>query len=79
MTDGDDLYLERRDASRNMARFYAFSVEQDLFGALLAVRRWGRIGTRGRTVSLPCPDMKSARAALESVVVSKRQRGYSEP
>lgn len=79
MIDGENLYLERRDASRNMARFYAFSVEQDLFGALFAVRRWGRIGTRGRTVSLPCPDMKSARAALETVAVVKRRRGYIEP
>ncbi|RUV46784.1 WGR domain-containing protein, partial [Mesorhizobium sp. M5C.F.Ca.IN.020.29.1.1] len=44
------LYIERRDAGRNMARFYALSIEETLFGQTCLVRRWGRIGTTGRVV-----------------------------
>jgi len=38
----------RIDATKNMARFYAMSIEPDLFGGASLVRRWGRIGTRGK-------------------------------
>lgn len=75
----ENLYLERRDPSRNMARYYSFSVERDLFEGVLAVRRWGRIGTLGRQVSLPCPDHSAAVAVLSDVEMAKRRRGYSEP
>lgn len=62
-----------------MARYYSFSIERDLFGGVLAVRRWGRIGTGGRQVSVPCPDGEAARVALAEVEVAKRRRGYVEP
>jgi predicted DNA-binding WGR domain protein len=42
----------RRDQNRrdqNRFRFYALDVCQDLFGAWCLWRRWGRIGTNGRT------------------------------
>jgi predicted DNA-binding WGR domain protein len=42
------LYVQRTDARNNMARFYYFSAEPDLFGGAARVRRWGRIGTRGQ-------------------------------
>ena len=32
-----------------MARFYDLEVERDLFGRHVLVRRWGRIGTAGKT------------------------------
>jgi predicted DNA-binding WGR domain protein len=38
------------DPRRNMARFYSLSIEETLFGQARLVRRWGRIGTTGRTV-----------------------------
>ena len=44
------LYIERRDPRRSMARFYALSIEETLFGQARPVRRWGRSGTIGRTV-----------------------------
>jgi predicted DNA-binding WGR domain protein len=37
------------DLARNMARFYSMEVERDLFGRVVLVRRWGRIGTAGNT------------------------------
>jgi predicted DNA-binding WGR domain protein len=42
------LYVQRIDTTKNMARFYAMSIEPDLFGGSALVRRWGRIGTRGQ-------------------------------
>ncbi|RWK63665.1 MAG: WGR domain-containing protein, partial [Mesorhizobium sp.] len=44
------LYIEHMDASRNMARFYAMSIDETLFGQTCLIRRWGRIGTTGRMV-----------------------------
>lgn len=43
-----NLYLEQVNAAENRFRFYALSIEQTLFGEPVLVRRWGRIGTRGR-------------------------------
>jgi predicted DNA-binding WGR domain protein len=42
------LVLERRNASRNMARFYVLAIEPTLFGEMALVREWGRIGSWGR-------------------------------
>ena len=38
----------RRDAARNMARFYQLRIEPSLFGGVLLITCWGRIGTQGR-------------------------------
>ena len=40
--------LHKIEPAKNMARFYALEVEQDLFGCHVLVRRWGRIGTAGK-------------------------------
>ncbi len=42
------LVLRRVDPEENIARFYALMIERDLFGRVVLVRRWGRIGTHGR-------------------------------
>ena len=77
MTTSDyPLYLERRDPKRNMARFYMLSLERDLFGNILATRRWGRIGTNGRQMSVPRSSEQAAIAELEQLEVAKRRRGY---
>ena len=34
----------------NMARFYAMSIETNLFGEACLARRWGRIGEKGQTM-----------------------------
>ena len=45
--------LHRIDLAQNMARFYALDVQPDLFGCILLVKAWGRIGGRGRVESGP--------------------------
>src|SRR3954465_1494627 len=41
------LYCQRIDETRNMARYYTLSIEPTLFGELAVMRSWGRIGKAG--------------------------------
>ena len=84
MTDADDvtghklqmLVLERRDPSRNMARYYVLSIEPTLFGDTALSREWGRIGFMGRRRLDLHADVLGAREALEVWLKRKARRGY---
>jgi predicted DNA-binding WGR domain protein len=47
------VHLRRIDPSRNMHRFERLDVQPDLFGGVLLVKEWGRLGARGRMVGEP--------------------------
>jgi predicted DNA-binding WGR domain protein len=70
------VHLQRIDPKKNMARFYSMAVEKDLFGRVVLVRRWGRLGTAGRTRLDEHKGEVEALAALASLQASKRRRGY---
>lgn len=70
------LYIERRDPRRNMARFYTLSIEETLFGRARLVRRWGRIGTIGRVVQHSFDDEGDAVHLFLELLRAKRDRGY---
>gem|GEM_PF-1331317 len=70
------LYVERRDAGRNMARFYAISIEETLFGQPCLIRRWGRIGTRGRTIQHLFEEESEAVDLFLELLAMKKRRGY---
>ncbi|PYE94858.1 putative DNA-binding WGR domain protein [Rhizobium sp. PP-F2F-G38] len=70
------LHLERCDPSRNMARFYALSLEPSLFGEIVLVRRWGPIGSAGRSRVEFFADERAATAAMMALLRQKRARGY---
>ena len=72
------LVLRRVDPETNVHRFYALMIERDLFGHVVLVRRWGRIGTRGRERMDPHPDEMAAAEALASLAAAKRRRGYQD-
>lgn len=78
MTDPYPLYLERHDPARNMARFYVFELQTDLLGDVIAIRRWGRIGSIGRQITVPCPTADVAITVLAQLEAAKRRRGYRE-
>jgi predicted DNA-binding WGR domain protein len=42
------LELYRIDLERNMRRFYRLGIDPDLFGGVLLMKEWGRIGARAR-------------------------------
>jgi len=70
------LYVERRDPSRNMARFYAMSIEQTLFGQACLIRRWGRIGAYGQTMQHSFDREDEAVQLFLDLLRQKRNRGY---
>jgi predicted DNA-binding WGR domain protein len=72
------LVLHRVDPSVNMARFYALSLENSLFGDILLVRRWGRIGTHGRVRFDWFDTPAEATSELARIVSVKARRGYGE-
>jgi len=72
------IHLRRRDPARNMARFYALELAPTLFGPVALVRRWGRVGTAGRTLVELHADEAAARQAAERWERTKRRRGYGD-
>ncbi|RWX21129.1 WGR domain-containing protein [Rhizobium leguminosarum] len=70
------LYIERIDPSKNMARFYALSIEPNLFGGTSLVRSWGRIGSRGQQKIHVFDSEAKAVDLLLSLLRRKQSRGY---
>ncbi|WP_374828343.1 WGR domain-containing protein [Mycoplana dimorpha] len=68
--------IERRDSPKNLARFYAISIEATLLGGWAVVRRWGRIGTAGRTLVHLFEDPRDAVSMYLILLARKRRRGY---
>lgn len=70
------LYIERREPAKNMARFYALSIEPNLFGETSLVRSWGRIGSRGQQKIHVFDSEVKAVDLLLTLLRKKRSRGY---
>lgn len=70
------LYVERKDRAKNMARYYAMSIDANLFGELCLTRRWGRIGTKGQTLIHHFEREQDAVALFLELTRQKRARGY---
>ena len=68
--------LRRIDPAQNAARFYSMDVERDLFGRVVLVRRWGRLGTFGKVRLDEHPDEERALQALMAIEARKKRRGY---
>jgi predicted DNA-binding WGR domain protein len=74
--DDASVSLIRVRPDRNERRFYALAVDVDLFNCALLVRRWGRLGTSGRTRLEAHHSVAAALAALAKLERTKRRRGY---
>lgn len=72
------LYAERLDSSRNMARFYALSIEPTLFGEVSLIRRWGRIGSHGQTKTMVFAAVDAATQQFAEIRRQKMRRGYRQ-
>lgn len=70
------LYFERTDATKNMARFYALSIEPTLFGTPCLTRRWGRIGSKGQANTHHFLCEEDAVAMFLDLLRVRRARGY---
>ncbi|WP_046602098.1 WGR domain-containing protein [Neorhizobium galegae] len=75
-THSFQLYCQRVDVTKNMARYYALSLQPTLFGEIAVVRCWGRIGKRGGEKSeVFDTESEAARHFLELARL-KRAKGY---
>jgi predicted DNA-binding WGR domain protein len=72
------MSLRRVDPASNCFRFYRLDIERDLFGQTVLARRWGRLGSYGRSRFDDYPDEEAARAALAAMVLAKQRRGYRD-
>ena len=70
------LYVERMDPTKNMARFYAMSIEATPFGDVCLTRRWGRIGAHGQIMQHHFNKEEDAVQLFLELLRSKRTRGY---
>ncbi len=70
------LYFERTDTTKNMARFYALSIEPTLFGTPCLTRRWGRIGSYGQAKEHHFVCEEDAVAMFLDLLRARRARGY---
>lgn len=73
------LYIERRDASMNMARYYAMDISEILFGTPCLTRRWGRIGSSGQVLVHHFKREEEAVDLFLTLLREKRARGYRSP
>jgi len=70
------LYVERSDALKNMARYYAMEISVTLFGQACLTRRWGRIGSRGQSKLHILENEQEAVLLFLDILRQKRGRGY---
>lgn len=70
------VHLVRCDPSRNMARFYRLELCLTLFGEAVLIRRWGRIGTKGRLHETVLGQQSEGEFMLRSWQHRKERRGY---
>ena len=72
------LVLRRVEPEQNVARFYALMIERDLFGHIVLVRHWGRVGSQARERVEPYANQDEAAAAMGKLAAAKRRRGYQD-
>lgn len=71
------VYLRRIDPDRNMRRFYALSIDRDLFGKVCLITEHGRIGSGGRVISRTFATEREAMALFDRTRLQKQRRGYA--
>ncbi len=70
------LYVERSDTLKNMARYYAMDISATLFGQPCLTRRWGRIGSRAQSKLHIFENEQEAVSLFLDILRQKRGRGY---
>ena len=77
LIDGLSMYLTRIDPDANMRRYYQIDLAADLFGGVMMVRHWGRIGTTGQQRQQWFPDFDGAEQARQIQATRKLRKGYA--
>lgn len=69
-------HLQRIAAPDNIWRFYTLTLAPDLFGGVILVREWGRIGQDGTVRRRHFADEAAAVQELNRIARRKIRRGY---
>jgi predicted DNA-binding WGR domain protein len=64
------------EADKNRRRFYELRWEQDLFNGPVLVRKFGRLGTEGRSLARVYPDQESAQKEIQKLIRLRLRHGY---
>lgn len=72
----DRVRLEKIDPHRDMARYYEMEIASTLFGDVVLVREWGRIGRSRQRLEEWHGDAASAGRAFALMQARKQRRGY---
>lgn len=70
------MYLTRIETDTNMRRYYQIDLAADLFGGVVLIRNWGRIGARGQQRRHWFADHEAAEQARHLHANRKLRRGY---
>jgi predicted DNA-binding WGR domain protein len=70
--------LRRTRAESGETWFYSLVVERDIFGKIVLVRNWGRMGTRGRQIVQEHPTEDDAIRAMDAIAERKRRDAYGD-
>lgn len=70
------MRLESIDPVRNRARFYELAWQPTLWGTGALVRRWGRIGTPGRSGVLLEAARPATNDAVRRLLTRRLRHGY---
>jgi len=65
------IVLHKHVPERNRQRFYAISLERNLFGAWTVIRQWGRLGTHGQQRTSWHDTQEEAERALQRKLKEK--------
>ena len=72
-----NCYLTCIDHKLNRFRFYSMSVQYGLFGNFYLIRQWGRIGTRGRSMTQELNTMEEVEEQVEVILKLRKRHGYT--
>lgn len=71
-----DVHMRCINPQKNKRRYYALSVQRNLFNEWELVREWGRIGGVGRIRRDMHFSSQQALRALQNLASQKEKRGY---
>jgi predicted DNA-binding WGR domain protein len=73
-----EIFLTRCDPGRNIDWLSVMRLETDLFGSIVLMREWGRIGGASRALRRPFATAGAADKACDVVRRGKIRRGYKQ-
>jgi predicted DNA-binding WGR domain protein len=72
-----NYYLTSINTDKNRYRFYEITLQHGLFYKYFVIRKWGRIGTKGRKIEMPFDTMEEVEKEIQRLLKIRKRHGYS--